>query len=68
MQWQIGRAQKYRRLAKECRQLAQVGTSERLKAMYLELAETYDTLARQQEGLEPIPRAISQRPDPDTKT
>jgi hypothetical protein len=64
MQWQIGRAQKYRRLAKECRQLA-LAASERLKPMYLELAETYDTLARQQE---PIPRVISQRPDPDTKT
>jgi len=67
MQWQIGRAQKYGRLAKECRQLA-LAASERLKPMYLELAETYDTLARQQEGLEPIPGVISQRPDPDTKT
>ena len=67
MQWQIGRAQKYRRLAKECRQLA-LRASERLKPMYLDLAETYDTLARQLEGPEPIPRAISQRPDPGTKT
>ena len=47
MQQKVLGPQKFRQLADECPYLAQIATNQSLKAGYLRLAKTYDSLADQ---------------------